>query len=80
MEGDDESRRISQLEWRVNAVEQSIKLLGQLSQANARINQLEEAQTNSERRIAELADAQRRAEETILKLSATIEALTTDGK
>ena len=47
MDGD-ESRRISKLEWRMDAVE---------------------------RQLATLSDAQRRVEETILKLSSTVEAL-----
>jgi chaperonin cofactor prefoldin len=52
MDGD-ESRRISQLEWRLNDIE---------------------------RRIANLSDAQRRVEETLLKLSSVVDALVAGGK
>ena len=59
MEGDD-SRRISQLEWRVSDAEQSIKLAAE--------------------RIKTLEDAQRRAEQTILNLTAIVESLTAEQR
>ena len=48
MEGDDSSRRISQLEWRLQDAEKLIKLAGE------RIQALEQAQERAEQTISQL--------------------------
>jgi chromosome segregation ATPase len=51
-------------------IKQSIKLLTQLAlRAGERMDDLEEAQANSERKIAALADAQIRTEDSLARLS-----------
>ena len=69
MSSDNSSER--KLERRVATVEEAVKLLTELAlRANERMGDLEEAQANSERKIAALADAQIRTEEAIANLTA----------
>ena len=61
------------LEVRVANVEEAVKLLTEVAlRGNERMDALEEAQDNSERKLAALADAQIRTEEAI---AATLRAL-----
>ncbi len=58
------------MERRIATVEEAVKLLTELAlSANERMGDLEEAQANSERKIAALADAQIRTEEAIANLT-----------
>jgi DNA-binding FadR family transcriptional regulator len=71
-----EDARVNQIEWSVADIKQAVKLLTQLAlKADERMDALAKAQANSEARIAELAAAQIRTEEALLRLSTAVEAL-----
>lgn len=73
-----EDKRVNDLEWSVADVKQAIKLLTQLTlKADERTETLIAAQANSESKIAELAAAQIRTEEAILRLSKVLESIAT---
>jgi chromosome segregation ATPase len=66
----DEDKQNGKLEPRIANVEQAIRLLTQLAlRADERMDELKEAQENSERKIAALADAQIRTEEALARLA-----------